>query len=81
MLGGELSQRWHPETGNTQLPTVDSCVHQITSCKDDDDWRRQQLESMTSWLWSERYRDARACTHRYTSMARLKSMHSRDHSQ
>jgi len=32
------------------LPTVDSRVHRITSCKDDDDRRWRRLESVTLWM-------------------------------
>jgi len=48
--GGRLFQRRLPATGNARLPTVDSRVHRITSCKDDDDRRWRRLESVTLWM-------------------------------
>jgi len=46
---GRLFQRWLIATGNERSPTVEICVHQITSCEDSDDWRQRQLESATQW--------------------------------
>jgi len=44
-------QRRLPATGNARSPTsVDSCVRRITNCEDDDDRRRQRLESATFWM-------------------------------
>ena len=48
--GGKLFQRRLPATGNARLPMVDSRVRRITSCEDDDDRRRQRLESATRWI-------------------------------
>jgi len=48
--GGRLLQRWLPSAGNARSPTVDSRVCRITSCEDDDNRRRWQLESVTRWM-------------------------------
>jgi len=40
MSSGRLFQRWLSATGNARSPTVDSSVHRITSCEDDDDQKR-----------------------------------------
>jgi len=48
--GGRLFQRRLPATRNAPPPTVNGCVHRITSCEDDDDWRSWRLELVTRWM-------------------------------